>query len=123
MNVKLAAQMLSNFIATALEFCEENNIPAFEHSAPTIKFIRIINRVFDVLNSRSLISYSFKKPLCQENAKSVYAQLDADFEYIKTLQCPKSSKLLTETSRKTGFQGFLINIISVKKIVLGNLSI
>ena len=113
-NIKLAAQIFRNSIATALEFCEMNKVPGFESAAPTVRFIRTINRVFDVLNSRSLLSYDFKKPISSENSSTIFDHLDADFDYIPNLCCPNSSKLVTDTNRKTVFTGFLIDILSVK---------
>ncbi len=57
MKVKLAAQTLSSSVADALVFCDEvmsNN--EFRDCVATVKFIRIIDRLFDVLNSRNPIA-------------------------------------------------------------------
>jgi len=54
MNVRLAAQFLSDSVATSLEFCMSEGLAGFEHCDATIKFIRIFNKLFDVLNSRNL---------------------------------------------------------------------
>lgn len=54
MNVRLAAQLFSASVADALEFCEkELDLPEFNGSNATSKFISLINDVFDILDSRS----------------------------------------------------------------------
>ena len=52
MKVKLAAQILSASVATAIDFLrEEAKIPEFQGSAPTTKFIKVVDCEFDMLNS------------------------------------------------------------------------
>lgn len=64
MKVKLATQLLSKSVADALEFCKNVLcLDDFQSCEPTIKFIRIFNDAFDILNSRNLNSYG-KKKLC-----------------------------------------------------------
>ena len=48
MNVKLAAQSLSDSVAGALEFCHKENIPGFEDALSTASFVRTFNRLFDI---------------------------------------------------------------------------
>ena len=115
MNVKLAAQMLSDSVAGALEFCHKENIPGFKDALPTARFVRTFNRLFDIFNSRNLLASCFKAPLSSENINSVLQQLELDFKYIQSLKCPSSGKLMTSTNRKTGFLGFLIAIFNIYK--------
>ena len=63
MNVKLAAQLLSESVASSLQFCLNEKLPGFEGCESTIKFIRIFNNLFDILNSRNLKSTEYKNPL------------------------------------------------------------
>lgn len=63
MNVKLAAQTFSESCAVALEQLLEDSHANFKGCAATIKFCRMMNNTFDVLNSRSLFSNGFKRPL------------------------------------------------------------
>ena len=54
MNVSLAAQTLSSSVAEAIEFLDKVlKTSEFEGSAGTVKFIKIIDRLFDILNSRN----------------------------------------------------------------------
>jgi len=64
MKVKLATQLLSKSVADALFFCKNNlNLKDFEDCDGTIRFIRIINDTFDVLNSRNVRSTGKKSAL------------------------------------------------------------
>ena len=48
MKVNLAAQALSSSIADALEYCEGKlKLPQFQACGPTVKFIRVFDRLFD----------------------------------------------------------------------------
>lgn len=52
MKVKLAAQTFSKSVADALEVCSVDlQLREFYECAPTIQFIRLINDLFDILNS------------------------------------------------------------------------
>lgn len=62
MNVKLATQVFSESVATALSFCEnELKTEQFIGVGATVRFILIINNLFDVLNSRNLVQCFYKK--------------------------------------------------------------
>ena len=63
MNVKLAAQVLSNSVADAIEFLQQAGDPRFKNSEGTVKFIRTVDCLFDLLNSRNPHSKGYKKPL------------------------------------------------------------
>ena len=58
MNVRLAAQTLSESVADAIDFCADNEIPGFEDSIATTKFIRYFNRLFDIFNEISLLPFT-----------------------------------------------------------------
>lgn len=56
MNVKLAAQTLSTSVANALDFCAiDLKLQQFNNSESTSLFIRNMNNIFDLLNSRNLL--------------------------------------------------------------------
>ena len=56
MNVKLAAQVFSSGVATAIEYCDRVlKLPQFKGSEATVEFIRHVDASFDVLNSRNPI--------------------------------------------------------------------
>lgn len=64
MKVKYAAHTLSASVANAMNFLKTENIPEFEDSEATIKFIYIIDRLFDFMNSRNPFAKGFKKTHC-----------------------------------------------------------
>ena len=67
MSVKLAAQTLSVSVADAIQFLSESKVDGFEGSEATVIFIRTINRLFEIFNTRNLFVYGYKKPLSDQN--------------------------------------------------------
>ena len=63
MNVRLAAQTFSNSVADAIECFMSDGNQAFQGASGTIKFIRKIDRLFDLLNSRNPRGKGYKAPL------------------------------------------------------------
>ena len=54
MKVNLAAQSLSSSVADAIEYCATIlKLPQFQGSEATVKFLRMFDHLFDVLNSRN----------------------------------------------------------------------
>ena len=70
MKVSLAAQSLSHSVANALEFVSTDlKLPQFSDVAATVKFIRMIDRLFDILNSQNRFAKEFKSVMKPENEK------------------------------------------------------
>lgn len=108
MKVKLATQLLSKSVADALFFCQNNlSLKDFEDCDGTIRFIRIINDAFDILNSRNIKSTGKKKALCKFNFSEIEDFKNNIFSYFEGLKYP-NGELLLNSQRKTGFLGFLI---------------
>lgn len=62
MKVKLAAQIFSTSVADAIDFCANDlKYSEFADSTPTTRFIRLINDLFDILNSMNMKQSGFKK--------------------------------------------------------------
>ncbi|CAB3999730.1 Hypothetical predicted protein [Paramuricea clavata] len=67
MNVKLSAQTLSLSVADAIEFLDSfMELTEFCNSRGTVKFVRTIDRLFDMLNSLSPITKGSERPLQPE---------------------------------------------------------
>ncbi|CAK1603182.1 unnamed protein product [Parnassius mnemosyne] len=116
MKVKLAAQLLSNSVATSIEYCEKNtNIPEFKGANATVNFIRIVNNTFDIFNSRNLLSPGFKKPINSNNVNMIFKELDRFTEFMQSLTLENYQKVIT-SNRKLGFLGFIFNIQSLKML-------
>ena len=60
---KTAAQTLSSSVADAIEILVNSGHSEYQDAHGTIQFIRIIERLFDLLNRRSPYAKGFKKPL------------------------------------------------------------
>ena len=113
MKVNLAAQALSSSVADALEYCEGKlKMPQFKGCGPTVQFIRVFDRLFDVLNSRNPLARNFKAPIRKANYQYTKRFLDEAREYIRNLKGPDGQSILT-SRRKTGFLGFLLCIDAV----------
>lgn len=115
MKVRLATQIFSESVAKALEFCSEVlMLQNFTNVGPTVEFIKIMNSLFDILNSRNLFHFSFKKPLCMKNANVILPFLDKADSYIRGLKTHCDGTSLLDTNRHTGFLGLRVCISSVK---------
>ena len=117
MKANLAAQTLSASVADALEYCEGKlKLLQFQGCGPTVKFIRVFDHLFDVLNSRNPLAKNFKAPIRKSNYQYTKTFLDEAREYIKDLKGPDGRSILV-SKRKTGFLGFMLCIDSVCGLV------
>ena len=108
-----SAEALSSSVADALEYCEGKlKLPQFQGCGPTVKFIRVFDHLFDVLNSRNPLARNFKAPIRKSNYEYTKRFLDEATEYIRNLKGPDGQSILT-SKRKTGFLGFLLCIDAV----------
>lgn len=115
MKVRLATHLFTECIATALEFCANVfQIEDFKGTRPTIKFIKLMNNLFDVLDSRSSLQFNYKKPLWRTNFDNVSISLDNVDTYIAGLKTHVSGSLQLDTNRHTGFLGLNVCIASTK---------
>lgn len=114
MKVSLATQIFSKSVAECLRFLFNEKISGFESNdvLVTADFLELFNDLFDILNSRKLVSYGFKGGLC----------LDKRVVWEEFLQSAQSSLLdfhdlegnkLICSQKRTGFLGFYLNITSV----------
>ena len=113
MKVSLAAQTLSASVADALEFCnEELKLPQFSGCQPTVHFLRTIDRLFDLLNSRNPLAKGYKSPLKPSNFRYWRPFLDEAKSYLIGLTDYHGTPMY-KTKRKTAFIGLLCTIDSV----------
>lgn len=87
MKVRLATQLLSRSVAKALLLCNELLTGhTFENVSATVKFVTIINDVFDIMNSNKYGKYGFKQPLNSKNISTVLPFLERAKNYILSLK-------------------------------------
>lgn len=123
MHVRTAVETLSNSTANSMEFLLKNNVEEFIDAEPTIKFIRIADKVWDVMNTQKVIngnSNIFKNALNSNNKNEVLSFLKEAKEYFLSLMVedPKTKKKfpIVESTSKTGFRGIVVNIISLTEM-------
>lgn len=72
MKVKLATQLLSLSVGNAFIFCRDV-LKLIDFENCTVNFIKLFNDAFDILNSRTLISYGFKGAINNDNYENILA--------------------------------------------------
>ena len=83
MKVSLVVQALSRSVGDTIEFCDkELKLKAFENFGPTVKFISLIDRLFDVMNLRNPFGKDSKAPLCPKNRCVCKLFLNEAFDYL-----------------------------------------
>lgn len=114
MNVRLAAETLSNSVADSMEFmkteCEQ-----FKDVDATAKFTRMINDVFDAMNSTGKEGATeFKRTISKSSAPDIFKRFDECMAYIKELKVVGERKPILSSTIHTAFTGFYNNMISLK---------
>ena len=65
---------------------EEAKIPEFQGSAPTTKFIKVVDCAFDMLNSRSPFAKGFKAPVKLSNLQNWLEKCQETVDYFLSLK-------------------------------------
>lgn len=110
MNVKLAAQAISSGVADAIEFLQKSGIKEFQGSSATIEFIKMIDRIFDMLNCRNPYGKGFKAPIRPSTLHYTEEVFAITANYLKSLSIDGLNLLLH--NRKTFVMGFLLTMQS-----------
>lgn len=117
MNVRLAIQTLSDSVASAIELLMLQEHSEFVNSAATVKFLRINNTLFDILNTKDVHNNNiYKRALNPENKRIVVDFLQESIAYIKTLSVINDKGKLVpilNSRNKTGFLGMVTSITSL----------
>ena len=115
MNVRIAAQTLSSSVADTIEYLLFSGHPKFQGAEATIRFIRIIGKLFDLLNSRSPRSSGHKSPLRIINRCIWEDTVDSSVHYLAGLKDTNGVSLLHHR-RKTFVTGLILISTSTKKL-------
>ena len=100
MNVKVAAQTFSSSVADAIEYLMTSGHPKFADAEETIRFICIIDMLFDLLNTRNPFGKGLKKPLSLYDAARWKSTIGTSISYLLSLT-DKSGVPLIKHRRKT----------------------
>lgn len=120
MNVRLAAQTLSQSVSSSLLFCEE--LKLLSGVKPTAEFCEIINNVFDLLNCRNKLGKgNYYRPLNDANKQYISEFLIYFKKYVENLTyCNNNNnpnnEYLLKSRRKTGFLGLIICLTNLLKL-------
>lgn len=107
---------MSNSVADALEFVmSDMKHPDFVNASATIKFIRLIDHLFDVLNSRNAFGRGYKSPIKKEYEGFWQPFFTEAIDYLSSLK-DKDGNLLWYTRKKTASRCFVTDIISIMGI-------
>ena len=101
-------QAVSSSVADAIVFLQKSpKFPNFEGSLGTVKFIRVIDRLFDMLNLRNPHGQGFKAPL-RPHSKDTWEEIFlSSAKYLLSLRTASTtSRLLSNSQRKTFVIGF-----------------
>lgn len=130
MSVKYAAQTMSCSVADALEQLSNDGYNEFDGCEKTVKFIRLQDSVFDVMNygATKKTNKRFKRPLCAETIDSVeelFEEVKEFYEQMKGFVAKRKKKNVPEPAEKEyrevrvfpsksfmGFFGFYHNMSS-----------
>lgn len=117
MKVRLAVQVFSASVADALDFCNNDlHLPKFSGADATAKFCRVLNDVFDALNTRNVLSKNtWGKPMNIENEMQLNSFFQNSVDYISAIKTHAGENILN-TRRKTGFKGLIISIRSLQNM-------
>lgn len=133
MNVRLAVQTFGNSVADSIQFLMEQNVPEFQGAENTIDFIRRMDKLFNIFNSKhSKHTNIFKKVLSPENKRILFNFLHDNMKYLKSLKVEepyfvgkKKAKTavqkfrlrpLLETKNFCGFRGLIIDMKSLMEM-------
>lgn len=120
MHVRTAVETMSKSTADAMEYCRKNGVPGFENSNETIEFTRIMDTLWDIMNSQRILrdsSNKYKSAINPENKGDIFKFLLKAKRYLFTLEISskKTGKKMkiVDSNVRTGFRGYIIDIISI----------
>lgn len=126
MNVKLAAQTMSNSTAHCIDQLREDNYAAFQNSYETTEFIRHVNNVFDICNVRNVNvdnpPTGYKQPICESNAVELFQYFEVAKKYFKSIEIDEVNAKTESVKRKlainsrsmTPFLGMVHNLTALQ---------
>ena len=85
---------LSSSGADAIELLMNYGIPGFEDAAGTVSFIRMVDCLFDFLNSRSRFSKGYKQPVSLNSLPFWTEVVETSINYLKQLRAPEGTLMM-----------------------------
>lgn len=116
MNVRIAAETLSNSVANSMKLLMDKGFKQFANSAATIKYVKYINDCFDIFNTKGVKSdIIFKNAINPTNKTEIFAFFDELINYLKKITFV-DGKTVLDSQYKTAFRGLIIDMTNFKAI-------
>lgn len=98
MNVRIACETMSNSVANAIDQLRQDGYTEFQDSQASTEFIRYINNIFDISNSKptDFDKVAFKKPISASNAQETFLYFDRAQDYIRGLEIAERNKAMNK---------------------------
>lgn len=103
MKVKYAVQTLSSSVADAMEVLNLLEVKEFEGCEATVEFIRILDRIFDFLNSRNPRGKGYKQPICAHELPYFERKIAEWTNYLYSLRLKNDKRTPLHLSRRRTF--------------------
>lgn len=116
MSVIIAAQTLSDSVATSLQVLLDKGVPQFKDCQATIEYIQTFNNIFDAMNSKHGDNKCFKCPISTDSFDMLFRLFDKTKVYIEGLKLKRNGKCILGTNVQTAFIGFTQNMVNFKLI-------
>lgn len=116
MNVRLAVETLSLSVANAMEYLRDLGYEEFQGCDATVEYIRHMNNIFDILNSKHSNALNFKRPISKQTKNEYFKYFDEAILYISNLKLEPNSASILETNSKMAYFGFIQNMKNIKNV-------
>ena len=94
-----------------------SGFPGFSGAGGTIRFIRVIDRLFDLLNSKNPFAKGYKRPLRLVDQALWMSTIESSITYLSNLKDINGTSLLTHR-RKTFVLGFITAAKSTRDLAV-----
>ena len=105
----------------SIDFLRLAGDPRFQNSEGTVKFIRTVDCLFDLLNSRNPHGKGYKKPLRLVDKAQWFATVKTSIEYLYNLKDHEGLPLMYHR-RNTFIKGLILGAKSVKELAVSLLT-
>lgn len=117
MCVRIAAETFSNSVADAIEFLQRKGFKELQGSEATVLFIRRINNIFDILNSKDRKNaVCFKRPISPETKEEYFNYFEQSIMYIRSLKLSPDGKSILTTKSKIAFFSFITSMQNFRSL-------
>lgn len=106
MSVRLASETYSKSVGDSMDILRKNDHEKFVNSSATIRFIYMMDKLFDIFNTRSNRNENiYKRALSEENKRIIFDFLENCIAYFKSL------KMMVTRKRKRGNFEEKVNVL------------